>query len=204
MKSSKQLIVSGQDYFQEKFSNLNFIDQDLTKVSFEKCVFDHCIFTAMKLTDSNFVSCQFKNSDLSNINLSNSEIAETSFEDCKLIGIKWKDLARGILPTSLKFTDSILDFSSFNSLEIENLKIINSSAKEVDFREAKLKKADFTNSDLEGSIFHQTDLEASNFKGAENYLIDFRNNKLKDSIHSVNGALNLLNSLKIKVEGFND
>ena len=120
------------------------------------------------------------------------------------MGIKWKDIGRGLLPISLNFSDSILDYSSFNSLEIEKLEIINSSAKEVDFGEAKLKKASFENSDLEGSIFHKTDLEGSIFKGTKNYAIDFRNNNLKDSSHSIYGAINLLTPLKIKIEDFND
>jgi len=204
MKSSQPVFISGQDYFQEKFSNLNLAAQTFNKVSFEKCVFDHCVFSEMALTDSNIVNCQFKNSDLSNMDLTNSQFSEVSFEDCKLIGIKWKDLQKGFLSTSFVFKDSILDFSSFNFLEIENLKMINCSAQEVDFANATLQEADFSKTDLKGAVFHRTNLEKSNFIGAENYLIDFNNNKLKDSSHSINGALSLLRSLKIKIENFND
>lgn len=204
MKVVTQEINSGQDFFKVKFSNLNQIGQSLDKISFEDCVFENCNFSEAIFCESSFLDCSFKNSDLSMVDLSSSTFSNIDFKDCKLVGIKWKNIGKGFLPISLKFNDSILDYSSFNSLEIEDFKIISCSAKEVDFREAQLKKSDFSGTDLEGAIFHKTNLEKSDFRGSKNYLINFNNNELKGSSHSIEGALNLLKPLKIKIEDFND
>lgn len=133
----------------------------------------------------------------------NSSFNNICFKDFKIMGVDWTKIIKKILPIFLKFENSIIDLSTFNSLKINKLEIINCSAKEVDFRESILIAADFSYSDLEKSLFHHSNLESANFIQTKNYPIDFNNNKITNSTHSIMGALNLLKTLKIKIEDFN-
>ena len=72
--------------------------------------------------------------------------------------------------------------------------------KEVDFTEAELGEASFTGSNLEGAKFERTDLRKADFRGAQNYLIDPRDNKVQKAKFSREGLEGLVKSLGVIVE----
>jgi len=187
-------------YFQKKFSKLNYQEKVVKDVEFEECQFDECNFLKASFENCNFINCIFKNSDLSLIKLINSSFDEIKFEDCKLIGVDWTKIKQKILPTIIQFDSCKIDLSSFFGLKLENFTLTNSSAKEVDFREATLLEANFNNTDLEETLFHQTNLRKTNFIGASHYQINFNNNKIEKATFSIPEVLNLLKPLKIKIK----
>lgn len=162
--------IKTKENYQETFSKLNITNETINQTNFEKCKFTKCIFH------------------------------QTTFKNCKMIGIDWTKSQPEILPISIQFDKCNINLSSFYRLAIDDFKLKNCSAKEVDFRGSILIKADFSSSNLEKSLFHDTDLTSANFTQAKNYLIDFHSNKIKKSIHNIPEVLNLLKPLDIKIE----
>jgi uncharacterized protein YjbI with pentapeptide repeats len=60
--------------------------------------------------------------------------------------------------------------------------------------------ADLQNTDFENSRFYNTNLSGADLRGARNFYIDVKNNVLKKTLFSFNGAVTLLNSLDIIIE----
>lgn len=200
MKLISSTFFTEETFFKKTFSKLDGAEQIISKIDFEKCKFVKCVFQKTFFKECSFTDCTFEESDLSLLNVSNSSFNNISFKNCKAIGVDWTKSKREILPISLSLDECKINLSSFNGLTIEKLKIINCSAKEVDFRESILKEVDFSYSNLEKSIFHNTDLTSANFTQAKNYSIDFNNNKIEKSIHSVPRVISLLKPLNIKIE----
>lgn len=202
MDKKNSIFSSNNDYFQTKFLKLIKINENFENINFENCNFEECNFSNSSFKECTFIDCGFADSNLSLMKVANSSFSNVSFKNSKTMGIDWSKLEIGILPINLKFKECVVDLSVFNSLKVDKLEIIDCSAKEVDFRGANLTKANFSNSNLENSLFHNTKLDSANFSQAQNYSINFNNNEIKNSTHSIAGALNLLNPLKIKIEGF--
>ena len=55
----------------------------------------------------------------------------------------------------------------------------------------------FADVDLSGTLFHQADLRKANFRGAKNYSLDVRTNKVEGAKFSFPEAISLLSSFGI-------
>jgi uncharacterized protein YjbI with pentapeptide repeats len=68
----------------------------------------------------------------------------------------------------------------------------NSRLIEVDFTEASLESVSFDGCNLTGSVFLMSNLEKSDFSGAQGYIIDPSNNRMKGAKFSQDGLAGLL------------
>lgn len=144
--------------------NINFIDANLTKISFQGGLWEGCKFQNTNLSDANF-----KDIDFSNSIFKNASLERAKFENCNLSDIDLKDL------------------------NLKNSKFYNTNLSGTDFNNANLSNADFCSKveDLEDDFLEPTILTNANFKNAT--LISSNFNNLNLSFVNFNLA-NLENS----------
>ncbi|MFC1711824.1 pentapeptide repeat-containing protein [Patescibacteria group bacterium] len=190
-------LFSKKDYFQEKFQDLFLEKKKIKAKVFEKCEFIKCKFIDCIFDDCQFLNCNFKDCLISAAKPFNSSFLEVKFLDSKVIGFDWTK-AKSIL--FLSFLRCNISYSNFSQLDLEELKVKECVAKEVDFVETNLKNSVFTKTDLLKTRFIQSDLSFADFRKAYNYMLDFRQNKLKKAKFSLPEASNLLRCLDIILE----
>jgi uncharacterized protein YjbI with pentapeptide repeats len=71
-------------------------------------------------------------------------------------------------------------------------KFSNCRLTEVDFTEAGLEGVSFEGCQLNGSVFQMSNLEKANFTGAQGFIIDPSNNRMKGAKFSQEGLAGLL------------
>ncbi len=192
------LINSEDQYFTEKdFHKLELQESVLKDKEFYKCNFYKCNFFKTNLYNCDFEDCSFENCDISLWKLFNTKLIDVSFNKCKLFGIDWTEVVK---PLRADFYESLLNNNSFFALNLNLIKIINSTVIDVDFTDAVLTKAKFCGSDLNGSIFKNNNLSQADFSDAKNYYINPFHNKLKKAIFTLPEALSLLSSFDITLK----
>lgn len=182
--------------YQERFENLELTDETFSEIEFEDCEFIDCRFMGTKFNKCKFINCKFDKSVISAMVVINSRFVDVAFENSKVIGIDWTKAAH---VESLSFQKCQLNYSNFRLMKLQKIKIIDCEAKEIEFIEADLSEADLSGTDFEKSIFSKTILTKANFQGAKNYFINIKNNVIKDAQFSLPEALNLLDTLEIKI-----
>ncbi len=70
---------------------------------------------------------------------------------------------------------------------------------EVDFTESGLEGVSFDGCNLSGSVFQMSNLEKANFVGAQGYIIDPSNNRMKGAKFSQDGLAGLLTTFGIHI-----
>jgi uncharacterized protein YjbI with pentapeptide repeats len=75
----------------------------------------------------------------------------------------------------------------------------NSRLIEVDFTETNLESVSFEGCNLSGSVFQFSHLEKANFVGAQGYIIDPSNNRMKGAKFSREGLAGLLTTFGIDI-----
>jgi uncharacterized protein YjbI with pentapeptide repeats len=176
----------------------------LASCDFEECRFVRCDFSESEARACRFAECTFEHCDLSLIRLSRSTFSACRFEDSKIIGVNWTEAAWPAtrLWVPVCFERCVLNHSTFLGLELREVRIIECTAHDVDFREADLARADFSGTDLTGSLFTNTKLTGADLRSARNYRIDPRENALKGARFSLPEAISLLNGLDIDLTGW--
>lgn len=69
------------------FTNVNFLDLNLTNVDFglsffDDCSFENCNFDTTLFREASFLNCNFKNCSLKNCNFIKAEFEEIKFDNC--------------------------------------------------------------------------------------------------------------------------
>jgi uncharacterized protein YjbI with pentapeptide repeats len=188
---------SKNQFFEETFSHIYLSDETIKDKEFEKCSFEKCSFIQVNFENCKFIDCVFFECVLSAVKPFNSSFSEVKFKDSKVIGVDWTKAK------NIRFLDvetSQIDYSNFSFVKLPQLKLKNCVAHEVDFTEADLNEGDFEGTDFERTIFSKTNLTKCNFRKATNYLIDFRNNKVKKAKFSLPEAASLLRILDIDLD----
>lgn len=184
--------------FQKKFSRISLGEADVIRgKEFEECRFESCSFIKCQFEKIKFISCLFNECILSAVSLANCRFLEVKFIKSKVIGFDWNKTVR---IADMDFKECQINYSDFSYLKIPGIKIVDCEAKEVDFTESNLSNSDLRNSDFEKSRFFNTDLTGVDFRGAKNYFIDVKNNKLSKTRFSFPEAIMLLNGLDIIIE----
>jgi uncharacterized protein YjbI with pentapeptide repeats len=186
---------TGPAFFKDAaFTKLQHADEVITGVEFYRCTFTSCSFFRTKFIDCDFENCTFAHCDLSLIVLQSCRLLDVSFEQSKIVGTDWTHLRQ---PVRFSFAGCKLDGGNFLRMALPGLRLVDSSARDCDFTEAKVVKADFSDTDFEGARFVETDLSFANFTGAHNYAIDPNRVKLKKTIFALPDAVALLNRFDI-------
>lgn len=187
------------EYYERTFKSEDFSGQEIVAKHFSECVFKSCRFQEATLNRCRFTNCRFDKCDLSLVKVPKTSFANTTFENCKVIGVDWTQSIwfAGNLFCPVNFQGSVISHSTFIGLDLHGILIKDCVAKNVDFREADLTKAVLVDSDLEGCLFMQTDLTQADFTHARNYSINPAANKLEKAKFSLPDAMGLLSGLGI-------
>jgi fluoroquinolone resistance protein len=198
--------TSGTRTTDQAYSQLNLDASRIEAAEFVECRFSDCSFVETIFKRCRFVSCQFTNCDFSLCKIPESVFISPSFEDSKLIGINWAqaDWDRVEMGVPVKFNKCALNHSTFIGIKLVGLKMLDSQAINVDFREADLSQVDFSGSDLSDSLFQNTNLSEADFRRAINYGFDPGANQLQKAKFSLPEAMSLLYHMDIILVGEED
>lgn len=174
----------------------NWSDEVLEGVDFSRCKFSNCTFERTTFNRCTFQSCEFESSDLSLANVTGSSYSSVIFRNCKLRGINWYQTGFAFNAT---FLDSLLDYSSFFGMKLNKTRFSGTRMREVVFTDASVREAKFDGCNLAGAVFNHTDLERAIFTGAQNYVIDVTQNKVKGAVFELPEAMSLLSCLGIEI-----
>lgn len=197
------MTLAGAVHVGETFKGLRLPEGRIEDVEFESCTFDHCLWSGATIARCRFSSCTFVGCDLSNVTVTGTRFRDVKFRSTKLIGIDWTKadgMSERVSTTTLVFVESILDLSRFYGLNLRGVTLERCSAKEVDLTEADLRDATCRGTDFSGARFHGTDLEKTDMRGALNYVIDPRINKVKHAQFALPEAVALLRGLDVRIE----
>ena len=196
------MMFKENEYWAETFSELDLKAKEIISVEFDDCTFEACDLSEARFSQCRFIDCRFINCDMNVVSFSGSRFEESLFRGCKVTGVDWTllDYSEFIQEAPFSFYESVLDYSSFFGVTLENLSLKKCRIIEADLREATLLNADFSGCDLSESQFRHTNLEKADFRGAINYNIDLRINTINGAKFSRDEAVYLLASLDIVVE----
>lgn len=175
----------------------NYTSSKLPKGDYENCRFIECIFAGSDLSAINFVECIFEHCDFSNAKIYGTSFRDVHFQNCKLLGLNFDDCNKLLI--SFRFTDCILNFSSFHKLDIPKSHFAGCKLQEVDFTNTNLKNAVFDECDLSGARFERSDLRKADFRTAVNYSIDPEDNQITGAKFSIMGLAGLLDKYDIEI-----
>ena len=188
-----------REYWAVAFNDKDFSGQKIVGIEFDDCTFKNCDIKETQFRQCRFIDCHFVDCDMNVVGFSGSRFEATHFKSCKLNGVDWTmvDYAEFLTEAPFSFYESVLDYSSFFGLKLENLSLQQCRLIEVDFREADLVGINLENCELSMAQFRHTNLSAGNFVEARDYEIDLRINTITGAKFSREEALSLLASLEI-------
>ena len=191
------------DNFAEEFRGLDLSAAELSLKEFAECTFIDCDFSEARLSRCIFEDCRFIKCNMSVLKVDGSKFSDVVFEECKLSGIDWTKAAYSdiMLGSPFTFLNSVLDYSSFYGLILQELVMKECRVHDTDFRESDLSFADLRETDFTDSLFRNTNLSGAYLTLAENYRIDIYVNTIKGAKFSRYEALSLLESLDITLVG---
>ena len=192
---------NSQSYYAKNFSKLSMPKAEVEGLEFEDCSFTECDFTEAVFKKCRFIECSFSECNLSVIKIGQSQFTDVSFEHCKLLGVDWTRATWSQLRLSaaLEFKHCVMNDSSFFGLSLDELKMTECKAHEVDFRNGSFRDSQFSYTDFTSSLFGKTDLTGADFTEALNYDIDVFDNKIEKAKFTRYEAVRLLNCLKVEL-----
>lgn len=192
-------LTSKTRYNDRAFSDLSQTKTRIESSSFYECNFDNCSFAETVFYNCRFVDCTFESCDLSLIQITSTVLSGVRFESSRLIGIDWTqaDWNAISLGDPVRFTKCIISHSTFIGINLRKIKITDTTAKNVDFREVDLSCVDFAGTNLTDSMFANTNLSEADLTKARNYTIAPEKNNLKGARFSLPEAMSLLFNLDI-------
>lgn len=182
---------------QEYFSSKNFVKNLLPKAEYADCTFTNCTFENSDISNINFTECDFVDCNFSNVNVMHTTFNDVWFKGCKIVGVLFQNCNPFLL--SFKFTNCILNLSSFYQLKINRTQFFNCNMHQVDFTETEAKYSLFKDCDLHLSTFDRTNLEHTDLTSAKNFNINPLINQIKNASFAKENISGLLESFNIKI-----
>ena len=194
-------IESQQHYFEVPFKNVDLQDSTCLGTEFEECSFIDCNFSGTVFEQCNFINCSFTRCQLSLIGVPYTRFFGLNFIECKLVGVDWTRATWSAYHKDfeMRFSQSILNDSSFYGLTLQGLVLDECKVHDVDFREGDLAHAVMTYCDFTHSVFMRTNLQSANFTESSNYSINVLENPVQGAKFSKFEAVYLLESLGIEL-----
>ena len=184
------------EYDDETIQDIDLQEDLVSGVAFEYCLFKNCSFAKTRFEFCTFTECTFEGCDLSLIGVKGSVFNDVTLINSKAIGI---DFSQTINPFELSIETSNISMSSFYTLDLRHIKVVDSQAIDVDFSRVNLEKSNFTNTDLSGATFSDTKLKYADFSKARNYFIDPKKNDIRAMKVSLPEAGSFLLHLGLKL-----
>jgi uncharacterized protein YjbI with pentapeptide repeats len=197
-------IEAGSRYGDVVFRGVDLEGRAVASSEFEECRFVGLRLKEAEVRECRFLECTFSQCDLSLVRVPGSTFSACRFEDSKMLGVNWTEARwpEKRLWVPIGFERCVLNHSTFLGLDLRTVRVVDSTAHDVDFREADLTEATFAGTDLSGALFGGTNLTGADLSSAEGYRIDPRQNTLKGARFSLPEAISLLDGLEIRLTGW--
>ncbi|MCF0201235.1 MAG: pentapeptide repeat-containing protein [Bacteroidales bacterium] len=163
-----------------------------------RCTFQHCDFSELQMGKTNFEECRFVGCNFSLSKMSGTSWNRVVFERCKMTGTNFS--AANKFTFNASFKECVMQYASFQGLNLEGTPFEKCHIIETDFSQCKLKKARFVSCDLTRTVFLRSDLEGADFTMAYNFVIHPNDNKMKGARFALQGLPGLLAHYGIVVE----
>lgn len=187
-----------EHYFENNiFNTEDFSLDSKDSGDFVGCHFIGIDFNMLNFSRLKFLDCEFVECNLSNNNLKGASFRGGSFKKSKLIGLNWSEASSVV---ACSFSDCILDYSIFHSMNLKNFIFTDCKMLEVEFSESQLVRALINRCMLRGASFNKANLEQADLRGSTDYFIDVRYTNIKKAKFSLPEAMALLSSLDIILE----
>ena len=151
--------LSGKDFRDSTFDELNLENSNLTKA-----VFVFATFQRANLKGTNSTQAKFMHSNLNGATASNAIFIKTDFEQSKL--------------ESADFTDSDFSGSKLESTELINANFTRAKMQKVNFKNALMTYANFSGANLSLAVLTNVDAERADFTGCDLSKANFSGAKL--------------------------
>lgn len=190
-------------YEGQAFRNLNLHDEIVEDSRFIDCIFIDCSFEDIRIINSSFIDCKFEKCTIINLKgEENSEIKGLDFVNSQLIGINWKEMIpdNAFVDPIDKIKKSSLKYNTFFNINLKRIDLSDNEIIDSLFTECELGESKFKSCRLEKTEFIRSNLRKSDFRDAKGYEIDVTSCKVQGARFSFPEAINLLNSLGIKID----
>ncbi|MBL0027302.1 MAG: pentapeptide repeat-containing protein [Saprospiraceae bacterium] len=174
----KDIIFLKSEFERCEFQSLNLLSLDLSMVIFQECIFINC--------------------DLSMAILNKTSFRKITFDDCKILGVRFDDCHPFLF--SVSFKKCILDMSVFNALSLKKIFFSHCQLRETDFSDADMQDAVFDHCNLDLAIFENTNLSGADFITSFGYIIDPEINYVVKAKFSWPAAEGLLKKYRVFFE----
>lgn len=185
-------------YEGEIFKNCSSGAFEMRYSEFEDCTFEGYDVSQGDFSGSRFIECSFVRCNLSMVLMRQVQLNTIAFNGCKIMGVNFYDCIDSLFV--VKFSDCILDYSSFSRKKMVATSFVSCSMKQVDLSECDLTGADFSDSDLLQTRFNRTLLKKANFATSRNYAFDPENNSIAHAKFSRFGLEGLLQKYDIVID----
>lgn len=190
------------EYDNQVFERVTSHGETIDSKEFDGCTFKSCSFIETRFQKCRFLNCTFEDCELNLIHVHQSSFAAVTFLRSKVIGVNWVNAywaKRGLL-NSLRFSECVMNHSTFMGLNLKKMQLSSCIARDVDFTDADLTDADCSYTDFSQSRFNHTNLTRSDFRGATNYSIAAHLNTVKHAHFNLPEAMSLLYGLDIHLD----
>lgn len=184
-------------YAEETFNGTDFTLELFESGDYENCRFINCRFTNTNLSGCTLIDCEFVDCDLSNAHLAGVSVRNSSFTDCKMVGLQFSNCTK--FGFSATFKSCNLNFSSFFNLDVTRCSFDDCQLQDVDFSQAVLTGVVFEYCDFAKATFSSTSLLRTDLRTSYNFSIDPERNQIRGAQFSMQGLPGLLEKYNIVV-----
>lgn len=192
--------VSGGSYSDERFTGLR-LSGSLQGVVFRDCVFEECDLRELRLHACDLIDSDLLGCDLGLLDVLGSRFGGVTLEACHVVGVVWSRAeTSGMRPLEVDFKDSVLNFSTFTSLDLRKRRFEGCTIHEALFDGADLRDSSFRHSDLTGTQFLNCDMRGADLRGARHYAIVASANRVEGLHARLPDAVGLLAGLGVELD----
>ncbi len=192
--------TSGGRYADERYVGLR-LSGTIQDASFRDCVFEDCDLRDLRLVECDLVDTDLLGCDLGMLDVHGSRFGGVTLEGCNVIGVAWSRAGTSLArPLELDVKDSVLNFCSFEALDLRKRRFEGCTIHEALFADCDLRDASFRHSDLAGSLFRGCDLRGADLRTARHYAIVTHDNRVAGLRASLPEAAGLLAGLGIELD----
>lgn len=170
----------GRDLSGEQFTEVAFVDVDMTETTSNGAVFDRCRFTDVELnaalhTSSAFTNCTFVR----------CSFFGATFSQCKFLGSSFERCSFG----AFTVTGGDWSFSALPGANLSKARFADVRLREADLCGARFDGATLTGADLSGARLHETNLTRCDLRGSDVSTLDPATTVLTNAIVDVAQAV---------------
>lgn len=185
------------------YKNLEINDETYYDTRYIDCTFEDCKFERVKLETCELLDCEFINCTFINISSENSDLKSATILKSNIIGLNFSDFSSDLYSYAspiYKMNDSFIKYGMFIGTNLSKVDLKDNHFDECLFDDCNLVDAQFNNCEMRNTQITNSNLERADFRGAQDYYIDLKSNKLKDAYFTFPEVSNLLKSLDINID----